>query len=217
MRPIRSSRFQEDIGLNYNGPKIRLSRQLGIALTPKAARHLERRPYPPGQHGLRRASTRSKAGGYKLQLLEKQRLRAQYNISERQMLNYFQHASRSKTNTGEVLIQLLETRLDAVVYRSGFARSIYAARQYVRHGHVTVNGRRVTIASFRIQPGDEVAIRDGSRIIPCFAEAKDRALPSPVYLFRSVETMTSRLLTLPRREDVPVICDVAQVIEFYSR
>jgi small subunit ribosomal protein S4 len=203
--------------LKYTGPKTRLARQLGIALTLKTARHLERRPYPPGQHGLKKASGRQKITGYKLQLLEKQRLRAQYNISERQLVKYFQHASLSSTNTGESLIQLLETRLDAVIYRGGFARSIYAARQYVRHGHVEVNGRRVTIPSYRLDPGEVVAIRESSRTIPCFVEVKDLALPTPPYLTRDVDTLTVRLMAVPRREDVPVICDVAQVIEYYSR
>lgn len=203
--------------MNYTGPKTRLARQLGVALTMKTARHLERRPYPPGQHGLRKASGRAKITGFKLQLLEKQRLRAQYNVSERQLVNYFQHASLSSTNTGESLIQLLETRLDAVIYRGGFARSIYAARQYVRHGHVEVNGRRVTIPSCRVEPGDAVAIRESSRSIPCFVEVKDLALPVPPYLTRDVDTLTVRLMAVPRREDVPVICDVAQVIEYYSR
>lgn len=203
--------------MKYTGPKTRLARQLGVALTLKTARHLERRPYPPGQHGLKKSAGRQKITGYKLQLLEKQRLRAQYNVSERQLVNYFQHASLSSTNTGESLIQLLETRLDAVIYRGGLARSIYAARQYVRHGHVAVNGRRVTIPSYRVEPGDAVAIRESSRTIPCFVEAKDLALPVPPYLTRDVDTLTVRLTAVPRREDVPVICDVAQVIEYYSR
>src|SRR4029079_2167436 len=118
------------------GPKVKIARALGIALTPKAARIMERRPNPPGQHG---ATTRRKVSDYKKQLLEKQRLRAQYNISERQLQNAFTEATRQSGNTGVNLVRLLEMRLDAVVMRAGFARTIYAARQAVVHGHVMVN------------------------------------------------------------------------------
>jgi small subunit ribosomal protein S4 len=119
--------------------KVRLSRSLGIALTPKAARHLERRPYPPGQHGRRRRT----GSDYRARLLAKQRLRAQYNLSEAQLRLAMARALRSGGKTGESLLVDLETRLDALVLRAGFARTIYQARQAVSHGHVTVNGRRV--------------------------------------------------------------------------
>src|SRR5919109_3077612 len=115
--------------MKYTGPKVKLSRSLGIALTPKAAKYMERRPYPPGQHGAQKKHRRG--SDYKQQLLEKQRLRFQYNITERQMRNYFHKAERSRLNTGDALIQLLERRLDATVLHGGLAKTIYAARQYV--------------------------------------------------------------------------------------
>src|ERR687898_453962 len=126
--------------VNRRGPKLKLSRQLGIAITPKAAKVMENRPNPPGQHG---ATPRRKISGYKKQLIEKQRLRAQYNISERQMENSFAEATRQSGNTGVRLLQLLEMRLDAVVLRGGFVRTIYAARQAVKPGHIQGKGKKV--------------------------------------------------------------------------
>lgn len=203
--------------MKYNGPKVRLSRQLGVALTMKSGRYLERRPYPPGQHGPRHSSARSNTSSFKIQLLEKQRIRCQYNISERQMHNYFVAASRGTANTADRLVQLLESRLDAVVHRGGLARTIYAARQYVRHGHVLVNGRLVDIPSYAVNPGDVVAIREDSRKIPSIILAVEAAPAPPTYLHADREAMQVRLNYLPRREEVPVIGDLSQVIEFYSR
>ncbi|HEV7365406.1 MAG TPA: 30S ribosomal protein S4, partial [Gemmatimonadales bacterium] len=135
--------------MNRRGPKVKLARQLGIPLTPKAQRVMERRPNPPGQHG---ASPRRKISGYKKQLIEKQRLRAQYNLSERQMSNAFAEAIRQPGNTGVRLLQFLEFRLDAIVLRAGFVRTIYAARQAVTHGHLQVNGKKVDRPSYRLKP-----------------------------------------------------------------
>src|SRR3954471_20275236 len=126
--------------MRYSGPKVKRSRSLGIPLTPTGARIMERRPNPPGPHG---SARRPKASDYKRQLLEKQRLRFQYNVSERQLSNYFEKATSSAGVTSDTLVRLLETRLDAVVYRAGFATTIYASRQYVNHGHVLVNGKAV--------------------------------------------------------------------------
>ena len=144
----RQRQAQENAIVKRRGPKVRLARQLGIALTPKAAKVMENRPNPPGQHG---ATPRRKVSGYKKQLVEKQRLRAQYNVSERQLENAFGAATRQSGNTGIRLLQLLEMRLDAVVLRGGFVRTIYAARQAVTHGHVMVNGRKVDRPSRRLR------------------------------------------------------------------
>src|SRR5829696_7914092 len=147
------------------GPKVKIARALGLALTPKAGRIMERRPNPPGQHG---AAQRRKVSDYKKQLLEKQRLRAQYNISERQLRNAFVEAGRQPGNTGIRLLQLLEMRLDATVLRAGFVRTIYAARQAVTHGHVQVNGRKVDRPSRRLRPGDVVALSERSKDLAAF-------------------------------------------------
>jgi small subunit ribosomal protein S4 len=202
--------------MKYTGPKAKLSRSLGIALTPKAARIMERRPGPPGQHGGVQRGRPQRMSDYKRQLMEKQRLRAQYNIHERQMRNYFRKAARRKGTTPENLIYALESRLDAVVLRGGLAPTIYAARQLVSHGHIQVNGKRVTYPAYVIRPGDVVSIKPSSRNIPMVVEAVDSATPPP-YLELAKDDMAVTLRYLPQREEVPVICDLALVVEFYSR
>jgi small subunit ribosomal protein S4 len=195
------------------GPKVRLARQLGIALTPKAARVMERRPNPPGQHG---ATPRRKVSGYKKQLVEKQRLRAQYNMSERQMSNAFAEAIRQSGNTGVRLLQLLEMRLDAVVLRGGFVRTIYAARQAVTHGHVRVNGQKVDRPSFRLKPGDVVSLADKSKEMVAFTGPLEVARP-PAYLELDREKRSIRVREVPEREQIPIQCETSLVIEYYSR
>ena len=155
--------------MNMRGPKIRLSRQLGIALTPKAAMALERRKNPPGQHG--GTKDRLKGSDYKRHLIEKQRLRAQYNIEEKQMRNYVRAAMQKRGNPVDSLIQLLETRLDAVVYRAGLARTIYAAHQVISHGHILVNGKRVNVPSQRLAINDIVSVKEESLKLVAFVEA----------------------------------------------
>lgn len=201
--------------MKFSGPKIKLSRALGIPLTVKARKYLERRPFPPGQHGPNHRA--GKMSEFKRQLLEKQRLRAQYNISETQLRNYFQKATRIRDRkTGEALVQLLERRLDAVVYRGGLAKTIYAARQYVGHGHVLVNGRKVDIASYRVKPGDVVSIKEKSRGLAQIQDAMGYAFPRPyVELNREGFAVTFRYV--PTRDEIPVICDEQSVVEFYSR
>lgn len=203
--------------MKYTGPVVKLSRRLGLPLTPKAIRFMERRPYPPGEHGPSKRRT-TKVSDYKRQLLEKQRLKVQYNVSERQLRNYVRAAVREKENTEEALIRMLETRLDAVVLRAGFARTIYAARQVVRHGHIRVNGKPVDMPSQRVRPKDVVAVQPESQKIAGFREAREEmVVPPPVYLNRSNEEMAAELAYLPRREEVPVSCAIQHVIEYYSR
>jgi small subunit ribosomal protein S4 len=203
------------IAIDRTRSKVRLSRALGVALTPKAARHLERRPYPPGQHGRRRRTV----SDYRTRLLEKQRLRAQYNLSEAQLRLAMSRAVRSGQKTGEALLVDLETRLDALVLRAGFARTIYQARQAVSHGHVTVNGRRVDRPSFRVSPGDVIEVAAGSKTKAPFlvAATGQHAATAPPYLDVDIEALTARLLRLPVRAEIPVVCDERLVVEFYSR
>jgi small subunit ribosomal protein S4 len=195
------------------GPKVRLARQLGIALTPKAARVMERRPNPPGQHG---ATPRRKVSGYKKQLVEKQRLRAQYNLSERQMSNAFAEAIRLPGNTGVRLLQYLEFRLDAIVLRAGFVRTIYAARQAVTHGHVRVNGEKVDRPSYRLKPGDVVSLAEKSRDMMAFTGPLEVARP-PAYLELDRDKRSVRVREVPEREQIPIQCEASLVIEYYSR
>jgi small subunit ribosomal protein S4 len=195
------------------GPKVKIARALGVALTPKAARIMERRPNPPGQHG---AATRRKVSDYKKQLLEKQRLRAQYNVSERQLQNAFTEATRQSGNTGVNLVRLLEMRLDAVVLRAGFARTIYAARQAVVHGHIQVNGRKVDRPGRQLQPGDAVALAVRSRDLPAFTVPLDNARP-PAYLDLDKDKRSVRVRELPERDQIPVQAELSLIVEFYSR
>ncbi|MEM7248468.1 MAG: 30S ribosomal protein S4 [Acidobacteriota bacterium] len=200
--------------MNYTGPKVKLARALGIPLTPKAARYMEKRPYPPGEHG--RKAGRRRESIYKIQLREKQRLRAQYNIGERQLRNYFRKASRKKGNAGANLLRALEMRLDAVVLRGGLARTIYASRQYVVHGHVTVNGKRVNVPGQTCRVGDVISIREKSRKMLCFMDAMESSHRVP-YLELDKNAWSLKVTGVPEREDVPIICDVIMVVEFYSR
>jgi small subunit ribosomal protein S4 len=200
--------------MKYNGPKIRLSRKVGFAITPKARKTIERKPGTPGQHG--NARRRPKQSDYSKQLMEKQRLRLQYNVHEKQMVNIMKKASRVKGNKVDVVVQLLEQRLDSLVHRAGFARSIYASRQYVRHGHVTVNGKKVDMPAYAVQANDIIVVKESSRKLECFQEAIRSSAPPP-YLDVSKADFSAKFLYLPPREEVPIICEMPLVIEFYNR
>jgi small subunit ribosomal protein S4 len=200
--------------VNTPRPKVRLSRALGIPLTPKAVRYFERRPYPPGVHGRKRRTP----SDYSTRLREKQRLRAQYDISETQLRRAFDRAKRSGEKTGEALIQDLESRLDATVLRAGFARTIYQARQSVVHRHVTVNGARVDRPSYRLRAGDVVAIADRSRgKEPFLVAASGAHADAPGYLEVRLADLICRVERTPARDEVPVICEEQLVVEYYSR
>ena len=201
--------------MSYRGPKAKKSRRLGVAITPKSQKYLETRPHPPGQHGGGRRRM-NKMSDYGRQLQEKQRLRFQYNISESQLRRTYKRAASMGGSTPEVLIAMLETRLDAVVLRAGFARSIFAARQYVRHGHVNVNGKRVDIPSYQVKVGDEISIREKSKEMDCFKYALSLAEKVP-YIATNENDLVAALNYEPKREEIPVICDVPVVVEFYSR
>ncbi|HZE65684.1 MAG TPA: 30S ribosomal protein S4 [Sporichthyaceae bacterium] len=202
--------------MNNSRPKAKLSRALGIPLTPKCVKYFEARPYPPGVHGRGRKQT----SDYKTRLLEKQRLRAQYDISETQLRRAFESAHTHTGKTGEVLIVDLETRLDALVLRSGLARTIYQARQMVTHQHLEVNGSRVDRPSYRVQPGDVVAVADRSRNKKNFqvaAAGANAAEVIPPYLQINHGELKFRLERRPVRSEIPVVCDEQLVVEYYSR
>lgn len=201
--------------MKYTGPKVKKARRLGVALAPKAQRYLETRPQAPGMHG--RSRRPGKMSDYGKQLIEKQRLRYQYNISERQLRNYFAKATFKSGNTPDLLIHMLESRLDVLTLRAGFARSIYAARQFVNHGHMQVNGKKVDIPSYQVKPGDVLSIREKSRKLDCVQYALQDAPNPPSYLKVDRENLTAEYLAEPNREDVPIVCEVSTVVEFYSR
>ncbi len=200
--------------MNYTGPKVKLSRKLGLNLTPKSHKYTEKKPYPPGQHG--KLKRRAKMSDYARQLLEKQKLRYQYNVSEKQMNNYYQKASRITGNTGEFLLQLLESRLDSLTYRAGLAPSIYAARQLVTHGHVLVNGKRVNVPSYSVRPNSVVSIKESSRKIPMILDSI-RSVQPPPYIDLVKAEFTFRYLYIPPKEEIPVVVELPQVVEYYAR
>ena len=206
----------------YIGPVCRLCRREGVKLylkgercySPKCA--MERRPYPPGQHGQKRARRPS---DYAVRLREKQKLRRIYGISERQFRNLYEEANRRQGVTGETMLQMLELRLDNVVYRLGFAVSRRQARQLVRHGHITVNGRRVDLPSYRVRPGDEIAVAEKSRNLELIRQNLEAMKGRKVgpWLSLDVEGMKGKFLRLPDREDLALPVNEQLVIEFYSR
>ncbi|MDO5747374.1 MAG: 30S ribosomal protein S4 [Actinomycetaceae bacterium] len=198
---------------------VRLSRSLGLALTPKAQRYFEKRPYGPGEHG--RARRRSESD-YAVRLKEKQRLRAQYGIREAQMRLAFNEARRQPGMTGENLVELLERRLDALVLRAGFGRTIAQARQTVVHRHVLVDGKIVDRPSYRVKPGQVIQIKPSSQTKDPFQVAaagshRDVLPDVPEYLDVQLEKLQATLVRTPKRAEVPVVCDVQMVVEHYSR
>ncbi|MDX9791434.1 MAG: 30S ribosomal protein S4 [Candidatus Kapaibacterium sp.] len=200
--------------MNYTGPKVKISRKLGLNLTPKAGKVSTRKPYPPGQHGGNKR--RAKQSDYGRQLLEKQRLRLQYNLSEKQMGNFYKEAVSQTGNTADLLVQLIETRLDALVYRAGLAPTIYSARQFVSHGHIMVNGKKVTIPSFKVKVNDVISVKEKSRKIDSVQESI-RTVNAPAYLEVSKADFSAKLAYIPHKEEVPIQCELALVVEYYSR
>ncbi|BFU45971.1 30S ribosomal protein S4 [Krasilnikovia sp. MM14-A1004] len=202
--------------MNTSRPKVRLSRALGIPLTRKCVKYFERRPFPPGVHG----RARRKTSDYQVRLLEKQRLRHQYNVSESQLRRAYDDAHKGTGKTGETMVVLLERRLDATVQRAGLARTIYQARQLVAHGHFTVDGRKVDRPSYRLKPGQVVAVRQSSHTKPPFQVAAAGAHldgPTAPYLSTDLANLTTTVLREPLRSEIPVVCDEQLVVEFYAR
>ena len=205
--------------MRNRGPRAKVMRRFGVALapSPKYQRILEKRPHPPGQHGAASAR-RKKVGAYGSRLNEKQKLRAFYGIAERQMRRYVNEATRRQGPTGTNLLQLLETRLDAVVYRLGFAPSIWAARQLVGHGHVLVDGKRVDIPSYGVSPGQTITISERMRRSRQMAIWAERGgIVPPPYLELDRDQLSGKLVRAPERDEIPIPIDDRLIVEFYSR
>ena len=205
----------------YTGPVCRLCRREGGKLYLKGARcytkkcAIERRPSPPGQHGVRRR----KVSDYGVQLREKQKVRRVYNVLERQFHGYFEQAESRPGVTGENLLRLLETRLDNVVFRMGFATSRAQARQYVGHRHFAVNGRATTIPSYQVRPGDRVEVRERSRANGPFKQAREtlRGAQVPDWLTVDPDKLAGTVTGEPRRDQMPLELNEQLVVEYYSR
>jgi small subunit ribosomal protein S4 len=205
----------------YTDPVCRLCRREGAKLFLKGSRcytkkcAFERRPSPPGQHGVRRRTV----GDYGLQLREKQKVRRIYRVLERQFRNYFEAAESNPGVTGENLLRLLELRLDNVVFRLGIASSRDQARQFVGHGHFAVNGRPTNIPSYQVKPGDTVAVRESHRDREPFKLAKEslRSVSVPEWLTIDPATLTGTIAAAPRRDQMPLELNEQLVVEYYSR
>jgi small subunit ribosomal protein S4 len=205
----------------YTGSVCRLCRREGTKLFLKGTRcyskkcSFERRPTPPGQHGVRRR----KMGDFGIQLREKQKVRRVYGVLERQFHNYFVQASEGDGITGENLLRSLETRLDNVVYRLGFASSRPQARQLVAHGHFAVNGRATNIPSYVLKPGDRIEVRESRRGREAFKVIREtlRSHQAPEWLSLDAGNLAGSVASLPRRDQMPLDLSEQLVVEYYSR
>lgn len=202
----------------YLGPRTRKSRRLGQLLDDNKSKYFDRRPYPPGEHG-RRRGRRSNDSDYLHQLREKQKMRQIYGVLERQFRRYYQEAARLKGITGDNLLQILECRLDNVVYRSGLARTRPQARQLVNHGHFQVNGHKVDIPSYRVRAGDTVVVKPKSREIIVIRHAADTAGDRrvPEWLEVSLDERRIQVIDVPSRTQIDTAVREQLVVELYSR
>lgn len=196
----------------YTGPTWKVSRRLGFSLS-ETGKELRKRPYPPGQHG----QGRRKQSNYGRQLQEKQKLRFLYGLSEKQFSNLFGKAAKMPGITGENFMILLESRLDNLVYRLGFARTRRGARQLVTHGHITVNGKKVDIPSYHVNVGDVIGLREKSRNLQVVEEALSVRSSVPEYLSYDENSRTGTYVRLPKREELNQDINEAEIVEFYSR
>jgi small subunit ribosomal protein S4 len=196
------------------GPRHRMCRRVGQPLCGRPNCPAIKRPYPPGQHG----RGRKRISEYQVRLLEKQKLRAIYGVGERQMRTYYDRASRRRGVTGEELIRQLETRLDTVMLRLGFALSQRQARQLVSHGHVSVDGRRVDVPSAQVKPEQTIQLSEKAKSFVFVREALELAPDPPTYLYRNTDLLQGTLSRLPERDEIPLPVPIEErlVIEFYS-
>ena len=200
----------------YTGPTDKISRRFGVALF-GPSKALERRNYPPGPHGVR--AGRRKRSDYAVALAEKQKLRFQYGVLEKQFRRYFAEAQRRRGITGEIRLELLELRLDNVAYRLGLGGTRRASRQFVNHGHLQVNGQRVDIPSYQCKPGDVITVCEGTRSKQLAMRLLDSTQARPVldWLTLDRDTLTGTLTRKPERQEIDPLVNEQLVVELYSR
>lgn len=199
----------------YRGPKTKIARRFGEAIF-GPDRSFEKRNYPPGQHGV--SKRRGKKSEYAIQLMEKQKAKYTYGLLERQFSNMFKKASSSKGVTGEVLLQLCESRLDNVVFRMGLANSRRQSRQLVSHRHITVNGEIVNIPSMSLKAGDVVGVREKSKSLVVISESlRDNRASQYEWIEWNGETMEGKYLAIPEREQIPENIKEQLIVELYSK
>ncbi len=200
----------------YRGPRLKKCRAVGAVLPGLTTAGTLERPYPPGDHGQRR---RGRPSDYKVRLVEKQKVRWHYGVLEKQFIRYVKEASRRKGPTGKILANLLESRLDNMIWRIGLAPTIPAARQMVVHGHITVDGSRVDRPSYQVKVGQILSVRVKSRSKPYIAEAIEAsaAWPRPQYLEFDPSKVEGRVVAAPHADDLPLEVNLQAIVEFYSQ
>jgi small subunit ribosomal protein S4 len=204
---------------SYHGPKARVMRRFGEVLMPrpKYARILEKRSYPPGDHGKEKQFRSGRRSDYGMQLTEKQKVAFIYNVREGQLRRYFMKARQMPGNTGANLIVLLERRLDNLVYRAGFAATIWAARQLVTHGHIQVDGKRLNIPSYLTRPGEVISVVEKMRKNAHVVEAMESNAYAPQYLTIDTNMASATFSRIPERGEIQIPVDESLVVEFYNR
>jgi small subunit ribosomal protein S4 len=201
--------------MRYTGPKAKKARRLGMAFTAKDAKILQKRSYAPGQHG----QSRSRLSEYGMQLREKQKAKIQYGVMERQFSNYFKKALRQPGVTGDILLRMLETRLDNFVFRAGFAESRAQARQLVNHGFFEVNGKKVDIPSYALKVGDSVAVKKSKQSSKYIERAKEKIknFSTQEWLEMNPANLNAKLLAQPTPEMTANTINTQLIVEHYSR
>ncbi len=197
----------------YTGPQVKLSRREGVALTDKCQKYLDRRNYPPGEHG----RGRIRQSEYLVQLREKQKTRRYYGVLEKQFRRYYQKASRQPGITGENLLRLLELRLDNVVYRLGFAATRRQARQFVNHGHFQVNGKRVDIPSYQVRADDVITVKPSSNAEGVIRSATELVAVVAPWLQADHDALNGKVLKAPDRDDIDTPVQEQLIVELYSK
>ena len=198
----------------YTGPKTKIARKFGVAIFGED-KSFEKRNYPPGQHGNNRR--RGKKSEYAIQLMEKQKAKYSYGILERQFKNLFEKANRSKGVTGEVLLQLCESRLDNTVFRLGLSPSRSGARQLVSHRHITVNDNIVNIPSYQLKPGDVIGVREKSKSLQIIINSLDNNSSVYEWLTWNRDTLQGNFVTIPQRLQIPENIKEQLIVELYSK
>ena len=197
----------------YTGPAYKRSRRVGISTLEKG-KELVKKPYGPGQHGNGR---KGKLSNYGVQLVEKQKIRFIYGISEKQLKKTFERAAKLKGIHGENILKLLESRLDNIVYRMGLASTRSGARQFVNHGHVSVNGRKVDIPSYQVKPGDIVAVRENSKDHKAMKESLEKVTKTVDYVSFDKNKLEGTYIRLPERSELSSDVNESLVVEFYNK
>jgi small subunit ribosomal protein S4 len=199
----------------YTGPKNRIARRFGVNIFGRRRNPLLHKPNPAGMHGAKR----KKKSDYGIQLEEKQKLKAVYGmLSQKQLVNYYKKALKQEGNTAHTLMQLLECRLDSIVYRLGFASTIFHAQQLISHGHVLVDGKKVDIRSYQVKPGTEISIKESSKEMPLMKELQGATGDLPEYLSRDLTKMKGKLEVSPAMDQIPLALpiNIPLVCEFLA-